>query len=152
MTLDFSCTKMPFRQSGFTLIELLVVMAILGTVLGLVGSFGVNNVDRAKSKTEAMQLTNWLVKQSYSAFNLGYGLDVQLNGKEVVSYLIEPSTSVDDEPEVLDRLSFDVVFFQPQSFQINRNGYFKQRKLSYQLGNKTLVIDLKALVNSGQDD
>jgi general secretion pathway protein G len=46
------------RQSGFTLVEMLVVLAIIGSIVGLVGPRVLNYLSESKVKTAQIQMEN----------------------------------------------------------------------------------------------
>ena len=59
------------RQTGMTLVELLVVLVILGLIAGLVGPRVLDQLGGAKSKTAAVQLSDF--EQGAELFKLDVG-------------------------------------------------------------------------------
>ncbi|CAH1552967.1 type II secretion system protein [Vibrio rotiferianus] len=140
---------------GFTLIELMVVLVILGTMLSLVGPLAVSNVDKAKVTTEIAQLNNWITKVSLSAYYKGFPIIASFEGKQIRVFA-EPVTRFDDkeeqidhqpnETEIIDKIEFDVLFFQPQQIQFNKNGFPLQDTLRYQLNNSQIELSVLDIV------
>lgn len=136
---------------GFTLIELMVVMVILGTMLSLVAPLAVKNVDKAKVRTEIAQLNNWINKISFSSYYKGLSTIAFFDGKSVSVYVL-PKKQVnvaDDEQNektVIDRIDFDSLFFQPQQIEFNKNGFPQQEKLTYQLNDELITLNVLDIV------
>jgi len=67
----FRSTSRISRQTGMTLVELLVVLVILGLIAGLVGPRVLDQLGGAKSKTAAVQLSDF--EQGAELFKLDVG-------------------------------------------------------------------------------
>ncbi|MCS6191613.1 MULTISPECIES: pilus assembly FimT family protein [Shewanella] len=135
------------RAKGFTLIELLVILVIMGILLSLVGPLAVENVDKVTIKTEEKQFKNWLVKTSFSAFNRGVPLTITLHGHQVVAFTDIHSEQPDAVSAMpIDSITFDGLFFQPQTFLLNKNGFPSQQTVEYQLLDKQFSINIQQMM------
>ncbi|WP_299791216.1 prepilin-type N-terminal cleavage/methylation domain-containing protein [uncultured Shewanella sp.] len=136
------------KSQGFTLIELMVILVIMGVLLSLVGPLAVNNLDKVTVKTEEKQLQNWLIKTSFSAFNRGTPLSVNLQGHQVVVYAATPleleGNSADTDP--IDLITFETLFFQPQTLLLNKNGFPSADTVEYQLTDKQFSINVQKMM------
>lgn len=147
MMSGFSCTT-----KGFTLIELMVILVIMGVLLSLVGPLAVQNLDKVTVKTEEKQFQNWLIKTSFSAFNRGSPLALNLQGHQVVVYAAtqfeqEGSSEANSEDtDPIDSITFETLFFQPQTLLLNKNGFPSADTVEYQLTDKQFSINVQQMM------
>lgn len=135
------------RARGFTLIELIVVMLIMASLLSLVGPLAVKNVEVTRYKTEEMQFKNWLVKMSHTAFYSGKPISISLSGKLATATIGEQPSKDSDlrhtQSDIkTDQLELEQLFFQPQSFQLSKNGFPSVESITYQGRNRQFELDI----------
>ncbi|WDE00519.1 type II secretion system protein [Thalassomonas actiniarum] len=132
------------KVSGFTLIELMIVMSIVALLMGMVGPLAIQNLEKAQSKSELMSVKNWLKQVSFQAYISGQELKLVLKGKE--AKLVKT-----DSEEVLTDVTFEFLFFQPQTLNFNNKGYVTPTQLTGAYRNKPLLLDLKQPINGEYD-
>ena len=122
---------------GFTLIELLVVVAIMMTVLGLVGGGVVNGIARAEAQTEVISVYNLVKKTGVRAFTSGQTLVLTLEQDQARLTV--------SQGKVLSTVNFDHLRFEPQQIIFNRNGLPNLFIVDVQVRGKTKALDLNSL-------
>lgn len=120
---------------GFTLVELLVVMAIVGTLLSLVGPLAIDSLSKAQARTELLGLQTWLKYQSKKAYVTGQPIKLNFNGKQVFQ------SNLNNQTNILLR-NFDYVFFQPQLVTVDTHGMASEDKLKANYSGKEVTISL----------
>jgi len=126
-------------NNGFTMIELLIVLAIMSTLMGLVGPLAINAYDKAQAKTEKYQLNNFINKLSYEAFTQGQTKRIDLEGNQVSIYA--------GEEEIPAKVfNFKYLFFQPQYINLNSNGFTLSDTIDLQIRGQSeiMTLDLSA--------
>ena len=150
------CPKYIKRQSGFTLIELLVTMAIVATLMGLVGPLAMDSLNRARATEEQLTLTNWIKQYSYRSFAVGRPAVIQLKDNQVsINYRQAPpiggsrnplSPGFDSaEPSVSKQ--FQHLTFLPQELLVNRHGFVSPAQVELRVRGRRQVLDLNEKVN-----
>ena len=126
------------NASGVTLIELLVVVAIMMTVLSLVGGTTLRSVNKVKGQTELISLLNIMKQASAKAFSSSTEIIVQLSGNAVsIQNPSSPSTS----------RTFKHLSFEKRQIVFNRNGFADISRFSVLLDGERKEIDLSDLIN-----
>lgn len=123
----------PKQSRGFTLIELLLVLAIMMTLLGLVGGNVIESVQRTRAQAEVVSFLELLKKCSVAAFASGQSLSVVLDGNRLS---IEPSPAGQVHDVVYEHLDFEahrITFF--------RNGLPDTVNLSVDVDGKPRQLD-----------
>ena len=123
----------PKQSRGFTLIELLLVLAIMMTLLGLVGGNVIESVQRTRAQAEVVSILELLKKCSVAAFASGQSLSVVLDGNRLS---IEPSPAGQVHDVVYEHLDFEahrITFF--------RNGLPDTVNLSVDVDGKPRQLD-----------
>lgn len=130
------------KTYGFTLIELMVVMLIMASLLSLVGGVGVKGYESAQKKTELMTLSNTITALSYQAFSSGRQIEFNFKGHAVeASY----SPKLDNESVLYNKI-FEYIFFQPQKFVFNKNGFAFPSEIRAQTGNVNHLLDINSII------
>ena len=124
----------PKQSRGFTLIELLLVMAIMMTLLGLVGGNVIESVQRTRAQAEVVSFLELLKKCGVTAFASGQSLSVVLDGNRVT---IEPSPTGQVHEVVYEHLDFEV-----HQMTFFRNGLPDTVNLSVDVDGKPRQLDL----------
>ena len=123
----------PKQARGFTLIELLLVLAIMMTLLGLVGGNVIESVQRTRAQAEVVSFLELLKKCGVAAFASGQSLSVVLDGNRLS---IEPSHAGQVHDVVYEHLDFEahrITFF--------RNGLPDTVNLSVDVDGKPRQLD-----------
>ena len=102
------------NASGVTLIELLVVVAIMMTVLSLVGGNTLRSVNKVKGQTELISLLNIMKQASAQAFSSSTKIIVQLSGNAV---------SIQNPSSPRTSRTFKHLSFEKRQIVFNRNGF-----------------------------
>jgi len=102
------------NASGVTLIELLVVVAIMMTVLSLVGGTTLRSVNKVKGQTELISLLNIMKQASAKAFSSSTEIIVQLSGNAV---------SIQNPSSPRTSRTFKHLSFEKRQIVFNRNGF-----------------------------
>ena len=124
----------PKQSRGFTLIELLLVMAIMMTLLGLVGGNVIESVQRTRAQAEVVSFLELLKKCGVAAFASSQSLSVALDGKRVT---IESSPTGQVNEVVYEYLDFEVhqiTFFRnglPDTVNLSVDVDGKRRQLDF---------------------
>jgi prepilin-type N-terminal cleavage/methylation domain-containing protein len=100
---------------GFTLVELLIVMAIVGTLLSLVGPLAIDALSKAQARAELLSLKTWLRYQGQKAFITGQEIQLSFNGKAVTRNNSVLNVKAESK-------QFEYLFFQPQLIIFNSHG------------------------------
>ena len=120
---------------GFTMIELLIVLVIMSSLMGFVGPFAINSVEKATAKTEVLKLKKMFHRLSYDAFAQGSNLNVKLNGNQLTVYKL-------NQEEAFLSYQFESLSFNPQIITVNYNGFVRNAEIQATILNKPLVINL----------
>jgi prepilin-type N-terminal cleavage/methylation domain-containing protein len=133
----------PKQSRGFTLIELLLVLAIMMTLLGLVGGNVIESVQRTRAQAEVVSFLELLKKCGVAAFASGQSLSVALDGKRVT---IEPSPTGQVNEVVYEYLDFEV-----HQITFFRNGLPDTVNLSVDVGGKPRQLDFAEMFDSSKE-
>lgn len=126
----------PIRNAGITLIELLVVMAIMVTVLAVVGGTTIESTARAKAQTEIIKVYSLVKKTSVKAFSSGSSIDLEF-GENAVSVFVEK--------KLQSKMTFEHLHFDGQWVRVNRNGYSDAMQLIVRVRDIKRELDLRPL-------
>ena len=124
------------RVAGITLIELLIVIAIMATVLGLVGGNSMDAVDRVSSQTEVVSFYGLIKKSSVEAFSSGGGLVIEFE---------EDKVSIYNRDGLLSSKRFKYLTFEQQQLRFDRNGSPSVLQLMVKVRNTEKRVDLRPL-------
>ena len=97
---------------GFSLIELMIVLAIMMSLIGLVGGGVIGAIDRARAQTEVIGLHQLLKKAGIKAFS---------TGQNVVLIFDKTTVRVSFRSTGLDK----IIVFEHLSFKPNKITFFK---------------------------
>lgn len=122
---------------GFTLIELLMVLVIVGFAISLIGGLTIEWVDKAKIYNEQQILIRDLKKEAGIAFASDSSKNLIFEGTKAYILLQQ---SDNQEKVLLTQYSY--IFFKPQRVQFNRNGFSSSDFLFFNIGGKSLKLDL----------
>lgn len=128
------------KQAGVTLIELLVVLVIMGVLLTLVGPFTVDMVDKGKARNEQLELVRWLKSQSFKAFNRNQAMQFKMDDSSITRVSINAG-----QAEATVELSFEFIYFQQQTLNLNHNGFAEQENLNYLIKGQVYEVKLAEL-------
>ncbi|WP_448546871.1 type II secretion system protein [Thalassotalea fusca] len=122
---------------GFTLIELMIVMAIVSLLMGLVGPLAISSVEKARTKEELLSVKHWLSRISAEAYYSGQEKCLIFQGKEVLV------TRCKEGESSAKSITFEYLFFQPQTLQFNTNGFAFPNELiaDYRGKSATYLLD-----------
>ena len=126
------------RNIGFTLIELMIVLSIVALILTMVGPFALNIIDKAQAKQERLSIENWLSKVSALSFYSGQTYKVEFNGNAVSLFSTQ-------KEQTIEKVSFDSLFFQPQTLVFNSKGNANQTLIQGSFKGQPMPIDLTLL-------
>lgn len=119
---------------AFSLIELMVVIAIMSTLMAIVGPLAINSLEKADAKQEIITLKKWGDAISQRAFLSHQKMTLELKGRQ--------ATLLSGDNEVIQKKEFDVLFFQPQTITFSRNGFSKTSSIEYQRGESKFIVPL----------
>lgn len=128
--------KLKNTPLGFTMIELLIVMAIVSSLMALVGPLVIDSYEKAQAKVEMQQLNNYISRLSYGAFADGQAKVIRLEGKQATIF-----NDSDEQPS--REFLFEHLFFQPQEIYLNTNGFTVTRTVDVQIRGKTRVLTIE---------
>ena len=129
------------KNTGFTLIELMIVMAIVALLMGVVGSLAINSLEKAQAKQEMLSVKNWFRKVGVRAFYAGQAHVVKLSGKQVSLFI------AGQEQQILENISLDALFFQPQVLNYSAKGFVEPHRITGTYRGVELELDLNVMVN-----
>jgi prepilin-type N-terminal cleavage/methylation domain-containing protein len=118
---------------GFTMIELLIVLAIMSTLMGLVGPLAISSLERAESKTELLKFENLIKKISILAFSEGKIKCIALKGRKLYLGCNE---------ELPIEIVYEHLSFANQSFNFNRTGLPTQTKIQYRYKEQQQTLNI----------
>jgi len=95
------------------MIELLVVLAIVATLIGLVGPLTIDRVTKYQSKVEIVEVKNLISRYSNVAF---------LKGENITLLFKENSISEIKSSEIINRFFFNNLTFYPSEVSFNTSG------------------------------
>ena len=126
---------------GVTLIELLVVVAIMMTVLSLVGGTTMSMVNKVKGQTELISFLGILKQASAKAFSSSTEIVVQLSSNAV---------SIQNPSSRSASRTFKYLSFEKRQIVFNKNGFSDIAHVSVLLDGELKEVDLSDLINSSK--
>lgn len=120
-------------ESGFTLIELLVVMAIVGTLVSLVGGLALDSYQKFQQKAELVTVENLLKNAANQAFLLEKNVHVSAD--------IGNLTFIRDD-RVVYHESFSFLQFSPLEFDLNAVGLYSVNTIDVRVGGRLRALTL----------
>ena len=138
---NVSLVKSPINKSkllqGFTMIELLVVLAIVATVIGLVGPLTIESIGKYQSKVEMVEVKAVISRFSNIAF---------LRGERVHLIFREHSITKEKDGEIEDSFTFDNLYFYPTELSFNQSGVPDISEIKLVVEEKEIKIDVFEVV------
>tara|TARA_B110000902_G_C14208511_1_gene550480 strand:+ start:23 stop:463 length:441 start_codon:yes stop_codon:yes gene_type:complete len=123
--------------AGYTLIELMVVIAIMMTMLGLVGGGVIDGVARSQAQTEVVSVYSLIKKSGARAFSNGQTMVLSLNDNRAV---LSTKSNL-----VLADITFEYLHFDNQKIIFRRNGLPHRFDLYLSVRGKPRELDLGPL-------
>ena len=130
------------RGRGFTLVELLVVLAILGSIIALVGPLTADRLDKARAQEEWLILDRTVRGLAFRAFADGREVELRGEGAE----LRWKVAGADERSLPLKHLFFD----SPQVVRINTNGVADPSSLALHQAGRARVLVLNGWLGDGK--
>ena len=129
--------RAPPNLNGFTLIELMVVIAIMVTVMTLVGNGVVKGVAKARVQAEIISVYRQVEKAGVYAFVSGQSLQLHFDGHTAVL--------TDKKNNVVSSSTYDHLVFDAQTINFSRNGLPDQFQLVIDQGDVARTLELGPL-------
>jgi len=115
------------------MIELMVVLVIVSVLTSLVGALVIDRLAKSQAKSETMEIQNIVRVMKYRAFVTSQKHKLVFEGKGL-------KIIVDDQ--VVKKITFKHVFFQPQVIILNSHGFSIQRYLFLIEGGKKIKLNI----------
>ncbi|WP_192508449.1 pilus assembly FimT family protein [Pseudoalteromonas aurantia] len=128
------------KSLGYTLIEIMIVMTVVSLLIGFVGPFTIDAIERTERKSETLQFKSLLKKAGYDAYIRQIELIVTLTGSSITV------ASPNNETRLYQH-TFEHLNFPAQSLYINSNGFISPDNVDLQSGEKQVKVELGEAVN-----
>ena len=124
-------------MDGFTLVEMMVVIAIMVTLMTLVGNGVAKGVEKARVQAEIISVYGQIKKAGVHAFVSGRSLELNFDKHSMVL--------IDDQNNVVSQATYEYLFFNYQSISFNRNGLPDRFELKVGEGDSARILELGPL-------
>lgn len=125
--------------AGATLLELLLVMAIMMTLIGLVGGSTIESVDRAAAQTEVISVYSLTKRAGVRAFASGKTVSLKFSGSSVDVFL---------GGSLLLQKKYEHLRFADQTVSFNRNGIVDKLVITVSVRGIDRSLNLNLLSNN----
>jgi len=119
------------------MIELLVVLAIVATVIGLVGPLTIESIGKYQSKVEVVEVKGVISRFSNIAF---------LRGERVHLFFKEHTITREKDGEIEDTFLFNNLYFYPTKLSFNQSGVPDISEIQLVVEEKERTIDVLEVV------